>query len=50
MAGTCDGVTAVQIEIILAVARVDPDSVAAFGDDWHLLVRSQLKLVFRSHG
>src|SRR5688572_4401029 len=54
MTGRGYGVPAVQIEILVAVARVDPDSFATFSGDRHLLVRSELKPVFdldhRSHG
>jgi hypothetical protein len=46
MARARDGVTAVEIEILVAVARVDPDTLATFGDKRHLLVRGELKLFF----
>ena len=46
MARARDRVTAVEIEILIAVARVDPDALATFSGDRHLLVRSELKLVF----
>jgi hypothetical protein len=50
VAGAGNGVTTVKIEILVAFARIDPDPVAAFGSDRHLLVRSQLKLILGKHG
>ena len=40
------GVTAVEIEILIAVARVDPYSFAAFCGDRHFLVSGELELMF----
>src|ERR1044072_7600200 len=50
MTGAGDGVTTVEIEILLASTRVDPDALATFSGDRHFLVRSQLKLVLIGHG
>ena len=41
-----DRVPAIKIEVALAIARIDPNAFAAFGYDGHLLVRSELKLLF----
>src|SRR5829696_7590408 len=49
MSGAGDSMTAVEIEIPLAVARVDPDPITAFSRDGHLFVSGELKLIFVCH-
>ena len=44
VARTGDRVPAVQIEILVAVACVEPDAFAALSGDGHLLVSRELKL------
>src|SRR6267143_7231050 len=46
VAGAGYSMAAVQIEILIAVGRIDPNAFAALGDDGHLLVSRQLKLIF----
>ena len=46
MPGPGDRVTAVEIQVALAVAGEKPDTLAALRDDGHLFVRRQLKLLF----
>jgi hypothetical protein len=41
--------TAVEIEISFAVARIDPDPITALSREGHLLVRSELELIFVRH-
>src|SRR6185503_5119431 len=49
MPGARDRVSTVKIEILVALARIDPNTLAMFCGDRHLLVRSELKLVFVRH-
>ena len=46
MPGARDGVTTIEIEIALAVARIDPNTFTAFSDDRHLLVSRELIPLF----
>ena len=50
MASAGDGVTTVEIEILIAVARVDPDALAAFCGDRHFLVSRELELILDRDG
>src|SRR5690348_12983756 len=45
-----DSVAAVEIEILVAVARVNPDTLATLRGDGHLFVRGELILIFVRHG
>src|SRR5215213_1190427 len=49
MACAGDSVTAVKVEVVLAVARVDPDAPATLRGDRHLLVGGELKLILVRH-
>src|SRR5215210_1311666 len=49
MSGAGDRMTTVEVEILVAVARVDPNTLAAFSRDGHLFVRGELKLIFVRH-
>src|SRR5690242_4458580 len=49
MARAGDGVPAIQIEILVAIAGVDPDALATFCGDGHLLVRGELELILVRH-
>src|SRR3989440_9841834 len=40
--------TAIKIEITPAVARINPNTFATFGDNWHLFVSRQLELLFEN--
>jgi hypothetical protein len=42
MTGPRDRMPAVEIQISLAIARVDPDALTTFCDDRHLLVSREL--------
>ena len=44
MTGSGHRVTAIEIEVLLAVAGVDPNVLTAFDCDGHFLVRGELKL------
>ena len=46
MARRRDRVPAVEIEVALAVRRLDPHALAALRRERHLLVRRELKLLF----
>jgi hypothetical protein len=50
MSGAGDSMAAVEIEILVTVARIDPDILATLSDDGHLFVSGELKLIFSSHG
>src|SRR5215213_558193 len=45
MSGAGYSMTAVEVEILVAIARVDPNTLAAFSRDRHFSVRGELKLI-----
>jgi len=49
MTGARDRVTAVKIQILLAVAGVEPDAFATLRDDGHLFVSGKLESILGSH-
>src|SRR5437762_2021006 len=46
--GAGDCVSAIKVEVSIAVARIDPDTLTALGNDRHFLVSRELKLIFQS--
>src|SRR6266571_6350832 len=46
MTGSGDGVTTVEIQILLPIAGVNPDALAARSGDWHLFIGRELTLFF----
>src|SRR6266404_1152343 len=46
VAGAGYSVATIQVEVPIAISRIDPNAFAALGNDGHLLVSRQLKSIF----
>jgi hypothetical protein len=46
MAGCADGMTAIQIKILITLACPNPRAATALNGDAHFFVRGELKIVF----